>query len=111
MHTILSSFPRQTVQLWSGYYNCRLFEPFYQTTYVTQTAGALWISQITCTLSSMYSCMDVFQDGNAPFRRSGAQIAYGVTKAVAYKYVWRLGLLLIHPLTDLFQDKSLLVIH
>ena len=40
-----------------------LFEPLYQTAHITQTAGALWVSQITRTLSCIYPGIDVVYKG------------------------------------------------
>jgi hypothetical protein len=60
-----------------------LFHPLNHAAYITQTAGALWVSQITGALPGIYPCVDVVYNRCAFFWRSSTQITYGVTKAVA----------------------------
>ena len=94
----------------SGRFNGWLFELLNHRTHITQAARALWIPQITGTLYGVYSYVDVFSYSSTFLRRSGAQIADRVMKAVAHEHICGSRLLLVYPLAYLLNRKSLVTV-
>src|SRR3989304_1109257 len=83
----------------------QLFQLLYQAAHISQAARSLGISQITCTLVCLYTCVNVVGYHDAAFWRDGPKFTDSVPEAVADKYFIFVWSFLINTFPNLFDGE------